>query len=68
MLIFILFLQFFFCGQGLTKQNSDEIQYSHVTAMADFAFRLKEQLKEVNEHSFNSFQLRAGMDTSKLLY
>merc|ERR1719273_2438916 len=51
----------YMAASGLTKQNSDEVQYSHVTAMADFAFRLKEQLKEVNEHSFNSFQLRAGI-------
>ena len=28
--------------------------------MADYAFRLKEQLVYVNEHSFNNFQIRAG--------
>ena len=28
--------------------------------MANFAFRLKDQLSYVNEHSFNNFQLRAG--------
>ena len=45
---------------GLTLQTSDEVHYKHVTAMADYAFRLKDQLNYVNEHSFNNFQLRAG--------
>ena len=31
--------------------------------MADFAFRLKDQLNEVNKHSFNNFNLRAGTYT-----
>ena len=45
---------------GLTNQTTDEIHFKHVTAMANFAFRLKDQLSYVNEHSFNNFQLRAG--------
>ena len=28
--------------------------------MAEYAFRLKQQLANVNEHSFNNFQLRIG--------
>jgi hypothetical protein len=36
------------------------VNFTHLTAMADFAFRLKEQLVYVNEHSFNNFQIRAG--------
>jgi hypothetical protein len=39
------------------------VNYTHLTAMADFAFRLKEQLVYVNEHSFNNFQIRAGDST-----
>ena len=53
---------------GLTHQTSDEIHFKHVTAMADFAFRLKDQLNYVNEHSFNNFQLRAGNQMSVLNY
>ena len=45
---------------GLTIQTSDPVNFSHLTAMADYAFRLKEQLVYVNEHSFNNFQIRAG--------
>ena len=52
---------FYYFVLGLTKKTSDEVTFSHVTAMADFAFRLKDALKEVNEHSFNNFKLRAGL-------
>ena len=45
---------------GLTAQTSDPIHFKHVTAMAEYAFRLKQQLANVNEHSFNNFQLRIG--------
>jgi len=51
----------YMAASGLTKKTSDEVTFSHVTAMADFAFRLKDALKEVNEHSFNNFKLRAGI-------
>ena len=51
---------FYYFVLGLTKKTSDEVTFSHVTAMADYAFRLKDALKEVNEHSFNNFKLRAG--------
>jgi len=51
----------YMAASGLTLQTSDEVHYKHVTAMADYAFRLKDQLNYVNEHSFNNFQLRAGI-------
>lgn len=34
----------------------------HVTAMADYALRIKEQLNYVNEHSFNNFRIRIGIN------
>jgi hypothetical protein len=34
--------------------------FTHVTACADFALRLKEQLEYVNQHSFNNFKIRVG--------
>ena len=34
--------------------------FNHVTAMADYALRLREQLEYVNEHSFNNFKIRIG--------
>ena len=45
---------------GLTAQTSDPIHYKHVIAMTEYAFRLKQQLANVNEHSFNNFQMRIG--------
>ena len=46
---------------GLTKASCDLKNFSHVTAMADYALRLREQLEYVNEHSFNNFKIRIGM-------
>ena len=57
MLCYIHFTVFYL---GLTAQTSDPIHFKHVTAMAEYAFRLKQQLANVNEHSFNNFQLRIG--------
>ena len=45
---------------GLTAATRDLRGYRHVTAMADYALRLREQLQYVNEHSFNSFRIRIG--------
>ena len=45
---------------GLTKATCDKEGLKHVTAMADYALRLKEQLSYVNEHSFNNFNIRIG--------
>lgn len=41
--------------------------YKHVTAMADYALRLKEQLAEVNEHSFNTFRIRIGINVGPVV-
>jgi len=46
---------------GLTFATSDQVDFTHVTATADYAFRIKNQLANVNEHSFNNFQLRIGI-------
>ena len=53
---------------GLTAQTSDPINFRHVTAMAEYAFRIKQQLNYVNEHSFNNFQLRVGKLLEDLLW
>lgn len=47
---------------GLTKSTCDMKDYKHVTAMADYALRIREQLASVNEHSFNNFRLRVGIN------
>lgn len=38
--------------------------FRHVTAMADYALKIREQLAEVNEHSFNNFRIRIGKISS----
>jgi hypothetical protein len=52
-------------ASGLTKATSDLVNHSHVTAMADFSLRLISQLTAINEHSFNNFKIRVGMNIGK---
>lgn len=52
----------YMAASGLTVDTCDMLGYRHVTAMADYALRLREQLKYVNEHSFNSFRIRIGIN------
>lgn len=47
---------------GLTQNTCDMQGYRHVTAMADYALRIREQLAYVNEHSFNNFRIRIGIN------
>ena len=42
------FFIFYYSILGLTKKTSGEVTFSHVTAMADFAFRLKDALFKLN--------------------
>lgn len=43
------------------------VDFKHVTAMADYALRLKELLEEVNEHSFNHFRIRIGINVGPVV-
>ncbi|CAH2103231.1 unnamed protein product [Euphydryas editha] len=52
----------YMAASGLTASTRDLRGYRHVTAMADYALRLREQLQYVNEHSFNSFRIRIGIN------
>ncbi|XP_054271943.1 adenylate cyclase type 6 [Macrosteles quadrilineatus] len=52
----------YMAASGLTKATCDMKDLNHVTAMADYALRLREQLKYVNEHSFNNFRIRIGIN------
>ena len=58
----IIHIRIFLCI-GLTAQTSDPIHFKHVIAMTEYAFRLKQQLANVNEHSFNNFQMRIGKNS-----
>lgn len=52
----------YMAASGLTNNTCDMQNYEHITAMADYALRLREQLAVVNEHSFNSFRIRIGIN------
>ena len=53
---------FVFFAQGLTKATRDTVNYSHVLALANYALRIRSQLASINEHSFNNFKIRIGMN------
>lgn len=52
----------YMAASGLTKSTCDMRGFRHVTAMADYALRIREQLSYVNEHSFNNFKIRIGIN------
>ncbi|XP_023704779.1 adenylate cyclase type 5 isoform X2 [Cryptotermes secundus] len=52
----------YMAASGLTKSTCDMRGFHHVTAMADYALRIREQLSYVNEHSFNNFRIRIGIN------
>ncbi|XP_024943776.1 adenylate cyclase type 6 [Cephus cinctus] len=52
----------YMAASGLTRNTCDMKDFKHVTAMADYALRIREQLAYVNEHSFNNFRMRVGIN------
>ncbi|KAK7602501.1 hypothetical protein V9T40_008090 [Parthenolecanium corni] len=57
----------YMAASGLTKSTCDKEGLKHVTAMADYALRLREQLSYVNEHSFNNFNIRIGINIGSVV-
>ncbi|XP_052095105.1 adenylate cyclase type 5-like [Mytilus californianus] len=53
-------------ASGLTKETN-YADMRHIVALAEFAFSLREQLQYVNEHSFNNFKLRIGMNVGPIV-
>lgn len=52
----------YMAASGLTERTCDLVDFRHVTAMADYALQLFHKIDEVNEHSFNNFRLRVGIN------
>ncbi|XP_040834374.1 adenylate cyclase type 6 [Ochotona curzoniae] len=52
----------YMAASGLNASTYDRVGRSHVTALADYAMRLMEQMKHINEHSFNNFQMKIGLN------
>lgn len=49
-------------ASGLTKKNCDKEGFQHVIAMVDYALELFQKITDVNEHSFNNFRMRIGIN------
>ncbi|KAH8260653.1 hypothetical protein KR038_011220 [Drosophila bunnanda] len=52
----------YMAASGLTANTCDRVNFSHVTAMADYALQLFDKIEEVNMHSFNNFRMRIGIN------
>lgn len=57
----------YMAASGLTASTCDMQNFGHVTSMADYALRLLEQINEVNEHSFNNFRMRIGINVGAVV-
>ncbi|XP_077423169.1 adenylate cyclase type 6-like isoform X2 [Vanacampus margaritifer] len=52
----------YMAASGLNTSSYDREGRSHILALADYAMRLREQMKYINEHSFNNFQMKIGLN------
>uniref|UniRef100_A0A8C8DPF6 Adenylate cyclase type 6 n=1 Tax=Oryzias sinensis TaxID=183150 RepID=A0A8C8DPF6_9TELE len=52
----------YMAASGLNDSSYDKEGRSHILALADYAMRLREQMKYINEHSFNNFQMKIGLN------
>ncbi|CAD7004968.1 unnamed protein product [Ceratitis capitata] len=52
----------YMAASGLTAHTCDQVNFAHVTAMAEYALQLFDKIEEVNMHSFNNFRLRIGIN------
>lgn len=50
----------YMAASGLNDSTYDKEGKTHIKALADFAMRLMDQMKHINEHSFNNFQMKIG--------
>lgn len=49
-------------ASGLNDSTYDKVGRSHIRALADYAMRLMDQMKYINEHSFNNFKMKIGLN------
>ncbi|XP_043939737.1 adenylate cyclase type 6 [Protopterus annectens] len=52
----------YMAASGLNDTTYDREGKSHITSLADYAMKLMEQMKYINEHSFNNFQMKIGLN------
>uniref|UniRef100_A0A5F8GQY7 Adenylate cyclase type 5 n=1 Tax=Monodelphis domestica TaxID=13616 RepID=A0A5F8GQY7_MONDO len=52
----------YMAASGLNDSTYDKAGKTHIKALADFAMKLMDQMKYINEHSFNNFQMKIGLN------
>ncbi|XP_058055600.1 adenylate cyclase type 6 [Anopheles bellator] len=52
----------YMAASGLTADSCDKTDFQHVIAMIDYALELFQKITDVNEHSFNNFRMRIGIN------
>ncbi|XP_072436027.1 adenylate cyclase type 5 isoform X3 [Chiloscyllium punctatum] len=52
----------YMAASGLNDSTYDKVGKTHIKALADYAMRLMDQMKYINEHSFNNFQMKIGLN------
>uniref|UniRef100_UPI00358F5831 adenylate cyclase type 5 isoform X2 n=1 Tax=Myxine glutinosa TaxID=7769 RepID=UPI00358F5831 len=57
----------YMAASGLNDATYDRQGKSHITAMADYAMRLMEQMTHINEHSFNNFKMKIGLNVGPVV-
>ncbi|XP_018429621.1 PREDICTED: adenylate cyclase type 6-like, partial [Nanorana parkeri] len=57
----------YMAASGLNDTTYDKEGKTHITALADYAMKLMEQMKYINEHSFNNFQMKIGLNTGPVV-
>uniref|UniRef100_A0A665WHN5 adenylate cyclase n=1 Tax=Echeneis naucrates TaxID=173247 RepID=A0A665WHN5_ECHNA len=52
----------YMAASGLNDSTYDKTGRSHIRALADYAMRMMDQMKYINEHSFNNFKMKIGLN------
>ena len=50
----------YMAASGLNDSTYDKVGRTHIRALADYAMRMMDQMKYINEHSFNNFKMKIG--------
>lgn len=54
-------------ASGLTNNTCDTTGHQHVFAMIEYALELFQKITNVNEHSFNNFRMRIGINIGSVV-
>ena len=54
----------YMAASGINPLENEADPYSHLCDLVDFGFEMKRKLDDINQHSFNQFQLRIGLPSN----